>query len=447
MARRRAGRLWSNADFLKLWGGETISQFGTQVTTLAMPLTAILVLHAGPGQIGLLNAASYLPFLIVTLFAGVWVDRHRRRPILVASNAGRALILVAVPLLGFTHLLRIEHLYLAVLLVGLLTVLFELAYQSYLPSLVDRAALIEGNSKLQVSASAAQVGGPGLGGLLIQFVTAPVALLADAASYLVSVLSLLTIRCDEPAPEVAAAGPRQHVWREIREGLRFTFGNRYLRAFALEAATYNMSYLIMETVFLLYAIHALRLSPGAVGLILSAGAAGSLAGSLLPQRLADRFGVGRVIVWSVVIATAVPVLVPLAAGSRPMVIAVLVASFFFGGAGSIITSIHVVSLRQTITPDRLLGRMNASYRFVTWGIVPVGALAGGFLGNAIGLRPTLFVAAAGLFGSSLFIVFSPVRGLRGVPDAVDIQPAASDELPPCPSGADSLLHQAGAVGE
>jgi MFS family permease len=406
--------LWRNADFLKLWGGETISQFGTQVTTLALPLAAILVLDASPGEMGLLNAATYLPFLALTLFAGVWVDRSRRLPVLIASNAGRLVVLSAVPLLAFAGMLRIEYLYLAALLIGVCTVLFDLAYQSYLPSLVEREQLVDGNSKLQVSVSAAQVGGPGLGGLLVQAFTAPVALLVDAASYLISMISLATIRRREPAPPKAAPGER-HVWREIREGLRFTFGNPALRACALEAAVYNMAFLIMETIFLLYATRTLDLSPGLIGLILSGGAVGSLIGSLLPTRLGNRFGMGRTIAGSVVVATLAPVLVPLAAGPRPVMIGTLVASFFIGGASSIICSIHVVSLRQAITPDRMQGRMNASYKFLTWGIVPVGALLGGFLGETIGLRATLFVAAGTFVVAALFILLSPVPGMRSLP--------------------------------
>jgi MFS family permease len=420
MIKRPAG-LWRNPDFMKLWAGETISQFGTQVTTLALPLTAIVVLQATPVEMGVLGAATYLPFLLLTLFAGVWVDRHRRRPILVWSNLGRFVVLAAVPVLAVTDLLRIEHVYLAAALVGVCTVLFDLAYQSYLPSLVVRDDLVEGNSKLQVSASAAQIGGPGLGGLLVQVFSAPVAILVDAVSYLCSVVSLLLIRNREPDP--ADGGPmRRGIWKDIGEGLRFTFGNPTLRACALEAAVYNMAFLITETIFLLYATRQLGLSPGVIGAIIGTGAIGALIGSTLPKRLGARFGIGPTILWSVAVATVAPLLVPLAGGPRWLLIALLVASFFIGGGATIVCSIHVVSLRQAITPERILGRMTASYRFFTWGIIPIGALLGGYLGDTIGLRPTLFVGCGLFVVAALFIVFSPIPRLRVLPEAGDTEP-------------------------
>jgi MFS family permease len=428
------GGLWRNPDFLKLWGGETISQFGYQVTTLALPLTAILTLSATPGQMGVLNAATYLPFLFLTLFAGVWVDRQRRRPILIASNAGRLIVLGSVPVLAFAHVLRIEYVYLAALLVGVGTVMFDLAYQSYLPSLVDRADLVEGNSKLQVSASAAQVGGPGLGGLLVQLLTAPTALLTNALSYLVSIISLIAIRRPEPAPPTEETGKRR-IWRDIAEGLRFTFGNATLRACAMEAAMYNVAFLIMETIFLIYATRQLGLSPGLIGVIISTGAVGALLGSLLPKRLGQRFGIGPTVIWSVIVATVAPVLVPLATGPRPVLILMLIASFFIGGGAAIICSIHVVSLRQSITPDRLLGRMTASYRFLTFGLIPIGALLGGFLGDRIGLRATLFVASGLYLAAAAFIIFSPIRHVRVLADD-----ASSPEPTPEPAAAEQLAH-------
>ncbi len=412
----RPGGLWRNADFMKLWGGETISQLGTQVTQLALPLTAILTLHATSTQVGILNAAAYLPFLLLTLIAGVWVDRKRRRPILIISNVGRAVVLAAVPLLAFAGLLRIEHVYLAALLVGVFTVTFDLAYQSYLPALIDRSDLVEGNSKLEISYSTAQVAGPGIGGVLIQLVAAPAALLVNSASFLASVVTLLAIRKKEPEPEVVPATERS-VLREMWEGLRLTFGNPTLRACALEAAGYNLSYLMIETVFLLYATRELDLSPGLIGFTLACGAVGMLVGSLLPQRLARRLGLGPAICWSVMLGASAPLLIPLAAGPRPLVIAVLITSYFLGGAGVAVASIHVVSIRQAITPDRVLGRVNASYRFLTWGSVPVGALLGGVLGGVIGLRPTLFVGAFLMILAGLVIVFSPVRRLRELPAA------------------------------
>jgi MFS family permease len=412
-----AGSIWRNREFVKFWTGESISQLGSQITLLALPLTAVITLNATPGEMGVLNALFYLPFLALGLFVGVWIDRVRRRPIMITSALCRAAVLASVPLLYVLHLLTIGYLYVAGLMLGTFMVLFELTYQAYLPSLVERDELVAGNSKLQVSASTAQVGGPALAGWLVRWLTAPTALLFDAVSFLVSAVSLIAVRKKESPPE--RERPDSRVWQDIGEGLRFTFGNASLRACVLEAGTYNMFWLVLETVFLLYANRHLGMSTGAIGLVLGGGALGALAGALIAERLAARFGLGTVVSVAMTLGCAAPVLVPLASGPRWVIFTLFTLAFFLGGAGTTVANIQVVSLRQAITPPAMLGRMNASYRFVAWGTVPLGSLLGGALGEAIGLRPTLFVAAAGMFCAALWIVFSPIRRTREIPGSPD----------------------------
>jgi MFS family permease len=423
--------LWRNPDYAKFWTGESVSQFGNQVTLLALPLAAVLTLQATAFEMGVLNAASYLPFLLLTLFVGVWVDRVRRRPVMVASAIGRSAVLLSIPLLSAAGLLGMGYLYAAAFVLGVLTVLFEVTWQAYLPALVARDELVEANSKLQVSTSAAQVGGPALAGWLVALLTAPVALLVDACSFLVSAATLVAIRKPEPARErpAAAAEPPEPVLRSIGAGLRFTLGDARLRACVLEAGTYNLFWLVLETTFLLYATHQLGMSPTLIGLVLGGGAVGALLGSIVAGRISARIGIGNTVTLAMVVGCAAPLLVPLAGGSRPLVVGLLLLSFFVGGAGGTVANIQVVSLRQAITPDSMLGRMNASYRFVSWGTVPVGSLIGGWLGSTIGLRPTLTVGAIGVLASALWIVFSPIRSLRELPPDVTDDPAAAGTDP------------------
>ena len=419
------GALWREPDFLKLWAGETISLLGTQVSSLAIPLTAIALLNVGPNQLGLLRTAEFLPFIVLTLLAGTWADRHRRRPLMIAANLLRAALLLAVPLLAWTDRLELWHLYGIVALVGVGAVFFDLSYLSYLPSLVRREHLVEGNSKLAVSASVAEVGGPGLAGLLVQALTAPIAILVDAASYLASAASLLTIRTREPEPARAGRTGLRHLRSEIAEGLRVVLANRYLRAIAGEAFTYNLFVQFTETLFLLYAVEQLRYQPGAVGLILSGAAVGGLLGSVLAPRVVGRVGFGPVFLWSTALACAAPVLVPLASGPRPLVTAMIVASFFIGGAGVTVAVVASTSLRQSVTPDRLLGRMNATMRLASYTAIPLGSLLAGFLGSAIGLRPALLIGAAGFALPVLCILISPIPGLRDLKEAPqDVPPRA-----------------------
>lgn len=412
----RAAGLWRHADFLRLWAGQTISQFGSQITLLALPLTAALTLHATPAEMGILSAAETAPFLLVGLFAGVWVDRLRRRPILLLTDLARGVLLLAIPLAALLDVLTIALLYAVAFLVGILTVFFEVAYQSFLPALVGREQLVEGNSKLEVSRSAAQIAGPGIAGGLVQLVTAPIAILVDAASFLVSALFLAFVRVTEPAP--APRAERQTVWKDIGEGLRVVFGSPLLRAIAGCTATGNLFSNMVQAVYILYVTRQLGLGAGAIGGIFAIGSTGFLLGALVAGRVARRFGLGPTIIGSNVFGCLGIGLIPIAHGPARLAAPLLVAAQFIVAFGSPLYNINQVSLRQAITPDHLLGRMNATMRFIVWGTLPIGALIGGALGSSIGLRPALIVGAIGQCLAFLWVFFSPVRALREQPQMV-----------------------------
>jgi hypothetical protein len=348
-----------------------VSLFGTQVGVLALPLTAVLTLGASASELGLLNAARFAPFIAVILFAGVWVDRRRRRPLLIQTNAGRAFLIALVPAAAALDVLRIEVLYAVGFLVGVLTVFFDVAYPSYLPSLIGRHQLTAGNRSLEASRSAAEVGGPGIGGLLVQLVTAPFALVVDAISFLVSAVVLSTVRSEEPDP--AGAEEPAPAWSAIRDGFRFTFANRYLRPIAGEAATFNLFEQTIMTVFVVYAVRELGLSAGLLGVIVSIGAAGAFLGAVAAPYPARRVGLGPTIVGSMAIGCTVPLALPLITGETRVIVPLLGLTFFVWGLAIAVSNVHVVSLRQACTPDAMLGRMNASYRFFTYGAIPIGA--------------------------------------------------------------------------
>ncbi len=406
---RYIGVLWYQADFLKLWLGETVSLFGSQVTTLALPLTAVIVLKATPMQVGLLYAAGFAPFLFITLIAGVWIDHHRRRPILIMTNMGRTLLLGLIPLLAFLGQLRIEELYLIALLVGCLTVFFYLAFQAFLPTLVQRDHLLEGNSKLSASQSIAEIGGPGLAGFLVQTITAPIAIVVDALSFCIATISLILIRTPEPA--LKASAHANNPLREMGEGLHIIFSNRYLRAFAGEAATYNLFWQMILTVFVLYAVRNLHFNAGTLGLLFAVGSMGALLGALLTGSVARRIGVGLTIIGTAALSDVPLLVLPFITQSTPDGLVILLSAFFLQGIGLTGCNVHVDSLRQAMIPNELQGRANAGYRLLVSGALPLGALIGGWLGERAGLQPTLIVGTVGLLSTWLWIVLSPVRKL------------------------------------
>lgn len=413
----RLGGLWQHPNFLKLWAGETVSVFGSQITLLALPLTAVLVLGATPGQMGILGAVEMAPFLFISLFAGVWVDRWRLRPLMIKADIGRAILLGSIPVVYTLGWLSIEYLYGIALLVGVLTVFFDVAYQSYLPVLVGREHLIEGNGKLEVSRSVAQITGPGLAGTLVQVASGPVALALDAISFAFSAIFLSFIKHTEPAKAVSLV--KHNIWREIGEGLGVVFGNRYLRSIAACTGTTNFFTNIAAAVYTLYVVRELHLDAVMLGLIFGIGSIGALIGAVMAGWLARRIGLGWTIIGTAGLTGFGGLAAPLAVGPVPVLMIILTAGYFVNSWGNPVYNINQVSLRQAITPHRLLGRMNASMRFLVWGTMPVGSLLGGLLGEIIGLRATLLVAALGTFLSVLPVFFSPVRGLQEQPAPVE----------------------------
>lgn len=412
--RDECGNLWRERDFVKLWTGQTISFFGSHVTGVALPLAAALYLGATPAQMGLLAAAGSAPYLLLSLFAGVWIDHRRRRPVLIGANLARALLLGAVPVLYLLGLLDMTVLVAVAALVGGCGMIFDLAYQSYLPSLIEQDDLTEGNSKLWGSRAVADVGGPGLAGLLVGLLTAPFALLLDALSFVGSAVSLALVRKPEPSP----APTRRALWLEVGEGLRVTFGNPVLRAGALAAATYNFWFNVSQAVFVLYVVKQLGMSAGLFGLTFSVGAVGALVSATLSAPLARRFGVGPTIVGCAALSCTAQLFIPFINDVETGAI-LLSLTLFLRGLGLTSWNVQIEVLQQTTVPDRLMGRMNATYLLLSLGAGSVGALLGGFLGEEVGLRPTLVAGAAGLSLAWLWLLFSPLRTLRGLPPKTD----------------------------
>lgn len=414
----RRGQLWGNRDFLRLWASESVSLIGSQVTTLALPLCAIVTLDASALEVTLLAAALWAPFLIVNLPAGVLVDRCRRRPLLMTANVGRGVLLAAIPAAHWAGVLSMGMLYVVAFLVGGLGVVFNVAYRSYLPSVVSRHQLLEGNSKLQASAAVAEVGGPGLGGLLVQAVTAPVAILADAVSFLVSAALLGTIRAEEPSP----ARPTGSLRGLIGEGMRLTFGNPTLRAMAGSAATFNLFEQVIRALFLVHATRTLGFDPAALGLILAAGNVGAVAGAVVAERFSVRVGFGRALVVAALLEGLGFVPIPLVTGGGLGVAAALAAGFGVVGFGGAASQIYWSSLRQAIVPEAILGRVQASYGVVTLGVVPLGALLAGAAQSVVGVRATLALGVVGLLASMPWVLVRDVRSLCRLPEQMAAAP-------------------------
>jgi MFS family permease len=418
------GGLWRHQDFLKLWSAETVSQFGTQVSLLAIPFVAVLVLDATTFQVAALGVVDFLPFMIFTLPAGVWVDRLRRRPILIAGDFGRAALLATIPIAYVLDVLTLGQLYVVGFLVGTCTVFFDVAYQSYLPSLVERHQIIEGNSKLEISRSSAQIAGPGFAGLLIQAFTAPYAVLIDAISFLGSGMFIFRIRkVEEPSAVHDADGNKTSLWIELKEGLRFVLGNPNLRAQAGCTATSNFFSNVSFAIIIVFFVRKLGLSAGVVGLTISLGSVGSLAAALTATRISRRFGIGPTTIVASALFGPATLLIAFAPVGNEAIPFLVLAQLIFGFT-VVVYNIVQVSYRQAICPPRLQGRMNSVMRFIVWGTIPLGGLVGGVLGTTIGLRQTIVVGGIGGGLAFLWILLSPQRHLREMPE-----PTTDDAVP------------------
>lgn len=464
--------LFRHPNYLRLWTAASVSLFGTQISQIAIPFIAAVVLNAPAGEVGLLTTIEFLPFLLFTLPAGVWVDRFPKKRILVLGDLGRAVMLLSIPIAYALGVLTIWQLYVVGFVNGLMTVFFDVADQSYLPVILDRDELVEGNSKLQLSQSAAQILGQPIGGGFVALLGAPVAVLVDSVSYvasaglIVSIRERLRRRGDDPSADAAASGiePRQappglgepaptpfaegtfiaetsvagtgvadtQEWdggedaaaaapatppggmgRQIRDGLRFILRHEYLGNIAATTATSNLFTNIGAAIFPVFAYKVLLLTPAAVGTIGGLAGAGVLVGALITSRIQARLGVGWTIVLSAMTFGPIGLLVPLA--NHDTAFWLLSASFFLGSLNNVVYNVSQVSLRQAITPEHFLGRMNATMRFLVWGTIPIGSLIGAALSEIVGVTTTVWISAILATFTFLPVFLSSVRRVRVIP--------------------------------
>jgi MFS family permease len=413
--------LFAQHDFRLLLLGQTTSQFGTQVSGIAIPLLAVLTLDASPLELGLVTASGTLAFAIIGLPAGAWLDRWRRRPILVASDLVRSVLLATVPLGAVLGFLTIPCLVAVSLLTGFARVFFDVGYQSYLPTVIGRHQVLAGNSAMETIRASGQVVGPGIGGALVTLIGAANVVLIQSVTFAVSAVSLLAIRITEPAIPAPPQPPR--LLPQIVEGLSFVRHNRILRGVAIASAASNFSFAAAAAVSFIFLSRTLELSATAIGLIVAAGSVTVVLGAALTPKLSTRVGSARIIWLSLAVTGPIALLGPLA--QPGWLVVLIVVSIAAGEFGQIIYAITNVSLRQRLCPDRMLGRVNATMRFLIMALFPLGALLGGILGELIGLRGTLWVAGG-------IIVLAPlplVMALRGTRDVDDLRPwpLAEDE--------------------
>jgi MFS family permease len=410
----RPAGLWQHRDFRQLWAAETVSQIGTQVTQLALPVVAVTYLAASPLQMGYLTALETVAFLVIGLPAGAWVDRWRRKRVLVTADVVRAVTLASLPIAYLAGVLTLGQLFVVAAVTGAATVFFDVAYQSYLPSLVHRDQIVDGNGKLEASRAVAQVAGPGAAGVLLRVVGAPLLIALDAVSFLLSALFIGAIRQPDRVPDRST---RRRLRTEIGEGLSFVVRHPLLRRIVACTGTSNLFSMITTTLLVLFALRELDLSETDLGFVLSAGAVGGLLGAVTAARFARWVGEGRAIPLSVLVALPFAALTPLAALGAPVPLLVL-SQFGFSWV-VVVYNVTQVSFRQRLCPPQLLGRMNASVRFLVFGTMPLGGLLGGALGTWLGVVPTLWIAVGGQALAAAWVTLSPLLGLRDLPDEWD----------------------------
>jgi MFS family permease len=395
--------------FLRFWSAQAVSVFGDQVSALAIPLTAVLVLHASAFEVGVLTAMAWLPHLVFSLPAGVWVDgRPHRRRMMIGADLLRAAALGTLPLAWWLGGLTFWHLLIVTFAVGALTVLFDLANASFVLALVPRAQYVEAQGRLMTSRSVSYIGGPTVAGFLVQVLGAPVALLADAGSFLFSAFALRGTKVEEPPVERS----EETSLRRLGAAFRYLFGDSLLRGSLLCTSTINFFNFFLLAIFVLYASRELGLSAGTIGLILGVGAVGALAGAIAAPRIGRMVGMGRAVIVGAVLFPVPIALFPLAHGPHAVASGMLLAGEFLASFGVMIFDVNQNSVLALSIPDALRSRLVAAYRFVNYGTRPVGALLGGVLGGAIGLRETLWISVVGSSLGVLFLLFSPMPRIR-----------------------------------
>ncbi|SBT42912.1 MFS transporter [Micromonospora narathiwatensis] len=405
--RYQRGELWRHSDFRKLWFGESVSLIGTYATQLVFPLVAVTYLHASPTELGVVSAAQFAPALLLTLVAGHWADRVGHRPMLVGSNLARMATLAAAVALLETGGLRVWSWCVVAFVLGTFTAAFDVAWHSYLPVVVERRHLVEGNAKMQASYSVAQLAGAGLGGWLLKVLSPAAAFLLDIASYAFSVVALLAIRTREPR-RAKPPGTDESTSRRLTHGVRLLWRDRVLRALLLEGTWFNLCEQALLTLFMIYAVRFLDLDAGQVGLCVALGSIGAVAGSVVAADLERRWGTARTLVVAIGLASGSPVLVPLANGPQFVAVALIVLSFNLYGLGLTVFNVHNLSQRQARTDPAALGRVTAAFSTIALGALPLGAVVGGLLGDLLGVRLGLtVVAAAFVAGWLLFALTLP----------------------------------------
>jgi MFS family permease len=408
---RRGGLLHQDRDFRYLWSADILSQFGDRITFLAVPLLAAITLDASAFGVSMLRTLQTLAYLLLGLQVGAWCDRVRSKPILIATDLGRAAVYGSVPIAALFGALTLWQLYAVVAVAGVLAVFFEVAHQTYLPRLVDREHLIEGNSRLQTNSSVAAVAAPSVSGYLLQYVGGQAAIGVNALSFLWSAAWLRGIRSREILPERLEQLPLR---REIGEGLRFVLGNRVLRAFAANLVQFSLFQSFQLAMGALFLLREIDLSPGVIGLVSTTGLTGALLGAVSAPRLGTLFGEARMIWMSSLVLAVGYLLVPL---TQPgWGVAFYVVGGFLTGFSLIVLNILQVSFQQAVTPERLRGRVTATMRFLIYGTAPVGSMLAGIVATTAGLRATLWIAGIGVAAASPWLAWSPLRSMRALPD-------------------------------
>ncbi len=405
------GLLRRHPAFRNLWIGQTISVFGDQISIIALPLVAVLTLDAGPLAVGVLAAAGWAPHLVLSLGVGEWIDRQpSKRRVLVWADVLRFLVLATIPAAYAFDALTLAQLLVVAFAVGSLTVVFDLSYSTFLPLVVPRDDVVEAQSRLSVSRSASYIGGPALGGVLVQVLTAPVAVTADALSFLGAALFIKRARVDEPVPEPAEGS----VWSRVRFGLRFVFTHPLLRPGVLCTTTINFFNLSFNAIVVLFMSEELGLSPGLIGIVFSAGAVGALGGALAAPGIGRRLGIGPAVVLGAVLFPAPLVAFPLATGPEWVVVVTLIAAEAVASFGVMVYDVNLNSLNLLATPWHLRGRASGAMRLTNYGARPLGALAGGLLAATIGLRGAMLIGALGALGGVFWLLASPMSRTREI---------------------------------